>query len=93
MLKKPLRIVSRVCLLGVWFLIAGACGEGDDDGACDCFSETDHCRYCIDDMTSEECSDFDRRNVNGGGWSYYGGQTCEERGCASGGPCGCQWAD
>lgn len=62
-----------------------ACGTGK--GACDGFSPRDGYRWCVDDMTQAECTDFSNKRVNGASWQLWDGQTCAERGCATGGPC------
>ncbi|MCC6526799.1 MAG: hypothetical protein IT373_29390 [Polyangiaceae bacterium] len=40
--------------------------------------------YCYDDWDAAECDSNDDQHVNGASWSFYGGDTCWDRGLTSG---------
>ena len=40
---------------------------------------------CKQDWDKSDCDDFNANNVNGGTWTFYPGQTCEDRGFST--PC------
>ncbi|MGQ9616681.1 MAG: hypothetical protein ACUVWJ_09835 [Spirochaetota bacterium] len=35
--------------------------------------------YCYDDWDKSDCEENDSEQVNGAGWTFYRGQTCEDR--------------
>lgn len=61
---------------------------GDDVGACVSdvvtYSQIGDKVYCYSDWSESECEANDRENVNGAGWTFYGGDSCQDRGLAEG---------
>jgi hypothetical protein len=65
-------------LLAATLLVLGACG-GDPAGACEGVAGTT--KYCYDNYTADQCSDFEATQMNSANWLQYPGQTCATRGC------------
>jgi hypothetical protein len=40
--------------------------------------------YCYDDFSKDECEDYDAQNINGANWTFYRGDTCDDRGLVEG---------
>lgn len=40
--------------------------------------------YCYDDFSKDECEDYDAQELNTVGWTFYRGDTCDDRGLDEG---------
>lgn len=40
--------------------------------------------YCYDDWDRADCDINDQEQVNGAGWTFFAGQTCDDRGLVEG---------
>jgi len=63
----------------VMVLMISNCGKMST-GVCTGFSAEFNSTYCKDGWTEDECADWDNQQVNGVSWTFYKGQTCDERG-------------
>ena len=61
-------------------LLLGTNCEKLSSGVCTGYSAEFNSTYCKDGWTKEECDEWNDMEVNGVTWTYYRGQTCEERG-------------
>jgi hypothetical protein len=61
---------------------------GSSEGACVSdvveFSQIGDRVYCYDSWDKSDCDANDADNVNGASWTFYEGQTCEDRGLTEG---------
>ena len=73
-----LEIMCIICFLFIVMLFS-ACAR---TGAC-VSSEVEYTYgfrvYCYNDWSRDECDDNDAQNVNGASWTFYAGQTCDDR--------------
>jgi hypothetical protein len=77
-MKIVRKIILVACFIGL-FLMGSNCGKLST-GVCTGFSAEYNSTYCKDGWTEEECDEWDDLQVNGVSWTFYRGQTCEERG-------------
>jgi hypothetical protein len=76
---KILRSFFFISLFACLLLMESNCGKMRT-GVCTGYSAQYNSTYCKDGWTQEECDEWDDLEVNGVSWTFYGGQTCEERG-------------
>jgi len=76
MLTRINRVAASVVVLVAFGI---ACAE--EGGACvsDPVQTFGLRVYCQNDFDRSECSSWDRQEVNGARWTFYGGQTCGDR--------------
>ena len=74
---------AAVGSLALLLLTAPACElGGDGSGACvsDAVEFSFGLRvYCYSDWDQDDCASYNRQQVNGAEWSFYEGQSCEDR--------------
>jgi hypothetical protein len=68
----------------VFLVLTGYACNLFDDGSGACVSDPVEFSfglrvYCYNDWDQDECSSNDRREVNGARWTFYKGQSCEDR--------------
>lgn len=75
------RLRNIICVGGVTvLLLLGTNCEKLSTGVCTGYSAEYNSTYCKDGWTQEECDEWNNEQVNGVTWTFYRGQTCEERG-------------
>lgn len=74
-LRKLLLAAGFTCLM----FLGSNCGKLST-GVCTGYSADFNSTYCKDGWTEEECDEWDELEVNGVSWTFFKGQTCEERG-------------
>jgi hypothetical protein len=77
-MKIVRKIILVACFISL-FLLGSNCGKMST-GVCTGYSAEYNSTYCKDGWTEEECDEWDDLQVNGVSWTFYRGQTCEERG-------------
>ncbi len=75
------RVRHLISIAGVTCLLALATNCAKiSTGVCTGYSAEYNSTYCKDGWTKAECEEWDDIGVNGVSWTFYKGQTCEERG-------------
>jgi hypothetical protein len=76
--------IFRLMLLAGGFtgftLLSSNCEKLSSTGVCTGYSAEFNSTYCKDGWTKAECEEWDDLEVNGVSWTFYRGQTCDERG-------------
>jgi hypothetical protein len=75
--------IRRMILSGVFIsmvMLISNCEKLSSTGVCTGYSAEFNSTYCKDGWTKAECDEWDELQVNGVSWTFYRGQTCEERG-------------
>jgi hypothetical protein len=79
-MKKSIRRIIRIggfmCLL----ILIRNCDKLGSTGVCTGYSAEYNSTYCKDGWTKAECDEWDALEVNGVSWTFYRGQTCDDRG-------------
>jgi hypothetical protein len=82
-----MKLVITLCTVGVLLsiLIFASCSG---TGACVSdvveFQFISDKVYCYDDFSKDECEDYTAQQINGASWTYYRGDTCDDRGLTEG---------
>jgi len=79
---RTIRLVAAGATLAAVSVSLAGCGGGV--GACVSdpvqFQEIGQRVYCYDDWDKADCDEHQTSQVNGVDWTFYGGQTCDDRG-------------
>jgi len=78
-----MKSIRRIIYLGgitSLLLLGNNCEKLSGTGVCTGYSAEYNSTYCKDGWTREECEEWNELEVNGVSWTFYRGQTCEERG-------------
>ena len=78
MMRTIRKILFVAGFTGLLFL-GNNCGNMGT-GVCTGYSAEYNHTYCKDGWTKAECEEWNDLEVNGVRWTYYKGQTCDERG-------------
>jgi len=84
--SRTIRLVAAGAALAAVSVSLADCGDGV--GACVSdpvqYQEIGQRVYCYDGWDSAECDVNQTEQVNGADWTFYGGQTCDDRGYDTG---------
>ena len=79
MIMRTIRKILFVAGFSGLLLLGNNC-ENMGTGVCTGYSAEYNSTYCKDGWTKAECEEWNDLEVNGVTWTYYKGQTCDERG-------------
>lgn len=74
-IKHYIYVAGTICFVA----LCTNCGKMRT-GVCTGYNAQFNSTYCKDGWTEEECDEWDDLQVNDVSWTFYAGQTCEERG-------------